>query len=92
MPRLSYLVLEFLFIQNMSDCLSIGLLSVSSNKLVARAGTVLWKGPSSSSAFYGSTDASLFSSSLPVIRHGKCMQHFSYVELSPTTFVELIHM
>ncbi|XP_064962939.1 protein MEI2-like 2 isoform X5 [Musa acuminata AAA Group] len=61
--------------QSKEHSVSEGLLSVSSNKLVPRAGTNLWKGPSSSSAFYGSTDASLFSSSLPVIRHGKYSVH-----------------
>ncbi|CAL9090049.1 unnamed protein product [Musa textilis] len=55
--------------QSKEHSVSEGLLSVSSNKLVPRAGTILWKGPFSSSAFYGLSDASLFSSSLPVIWH-----------------------
>ncbi|KAJ8513873.1 hypothetical protein OPV22_004307 [Ensete ventricosum] len=55
--------------QNKEHSVSEGLLSVSSIIKVPRSGTIFWKGPSSSSAFYGSTDASLFSSSLPVIRH-----------------------
>lgn len=55
---------------------AIGPSKIPSMRIPKKVGIGAWGIPSDSAAYHGSSDASLFSCSLPVLPHEKCMTSF----------------
>lgn len=66
----------------------VGQFKIPSVDIPAKVGTIAWGIPRGISAYHTTSDVSLFSSSLPVLPHEKCMCNLLLQDIADTSGLE----